>query len=120
VLCEALKSSSISIISLAECGISVDGISTLAKVIPEMAALSEVKVSFPNGKPLTLVKGMTEMNFSKFELKPTDVEFLAIVITSFPKFTVTLSEVNLRGAKVQESDVVALRSAAPNVSFDWP
>jgi hypothetical protein len=43
-----------------------------------------------------------------------------MVFTSFPEFIAALSEVNLRGAKVQESDVVALRSAAPNVSFDWP
>ena len=196
--CDAVRPSKVAKLSVAKCGIGPTSMTTLADAISDMAALSEVKLSFPNGKPLTLVKGMTEMKFSELGLKPIDVEFLATLITSFQRFTTTLnqltvsstapnqipydytandyegnwaevdasgpktytlkglqgeaepnldmsslnlgiadlqllstvftsfsdftaalSEVNLCGADVKESDVAALRSAAPKVSFSW-
>ena len=43
-LCEAMKTSSISILSLADCEIGVNGISTLAKFIPDITALSTVNL----------------------------------------------------------------------------
>jgi hypothetical protein len=59
------------------------------------------------------------LDLSAKNLGSADVQFVSVVFTSFSKFSAALSEVNLHGAKVEESDIVALRSAAPNVSFSW-
>jgi hypothetical protein len=91
----AMQSSTISKLSFAGCQMGTKGLIKLSDAISLSGALSEVKLSFPNGKPLTLVKGMTEINVSKLGLKPVDVEFLAIFMTLFWKFTGAVKNINL-------------------------
>jgi Ran GTPase-activating protein (RanGAP) involved in mRNA processing and transport len=119
---------------------------TLAEGTPFSAALSQVNFSnnfFLGGRPANsreeynkygnnlppdlyldefraLLQGMQHCNIEKLQLVnvgmgPKGVSTLAEYITDMA----ALSEVNLHGAKVEESDIVALRSAVPNVSFSW-
>jgi hypothetical protein len=111
-LCEALKSSSILILNLADCGISVHGISTLAKFIPEMAAIISLNVmKNPIGDDglaalMTAVKGtsiksiagivegQTSINWSGQKLEPFDMKILAADI-KFTPFSAVIRGVNL-------------------------
>ena len=110
-------------------------------IIPFSAALDEITLSSTGSKLLVLhhtarfqaevdasgpktynLKGLQggadpNLNLSAMNLGPADLEFLCIVFTTFSKFTAALSEVDLSGANIKESDLVALRSAAPDVSF---
>jgi hypothetical protein len=58
-----------------------------------------------------------DLDLSSKNLSPADLQVVSVVFTAFPEFTAALSKVNLSGAFIEESDLVALRSAAPDVSF---
>jgi hypothetical protein len=58
---------------------------------------------------------VSKLNLSGCGIESTGLSRLADAISDMA----ALSEVNLQGAKVEESDIVALRSAATNVSLSW-
>jgi hypothetical protein len=131
VLSRALKSTGIKDLNLADIGMTVAGLTFLAADISEMVALNKVTISSTGSKlsgrrgsgPVTYtLEGLQggadpNLDLSSKNLGPADLQFVSVVFTSFSKFSATLSEVDLSGANIKESDLVALRSAAPDVSF---
>jgi hypothetical protein len=93
VLLKALKSTGLEILNLAGTSISAGGLNILANAIVGFGAkVSEVRLSFPGGQPLNLIKGAKELSMSKLELLPSDIEFWTSVCALFKEFTPALTD----------------------------
>jgi hypothetical protein len=99
-LFEAIKMSSISILSLADCDIGVNGISTLAKFTPDSGALNAITISSTGSKYESWKKGSgprtysleglqggadPNLDLSSKNLGPADLQIVSAVVTSFRK-----------------------------------
>jgi hypothetical protein len=99
-------SAAVNLINVMKNPIGDDGLAAL------MVAIKGTAVKTITG----LVEGQTSIDYSNQGLKPMDVKTLATDI-EFSPVSAVLSEINLSGAAIEEGDLAALRSAAPNVSI---
>jgi Ran GTPase-activating protein (RanGAP) involved in mRNA processing and transport len=115
-ICEALKGSSVSNLSLANCILGPDAISTLANAMSDIATLNSINVmknligddgllalmtavKGTNIKSITgIVEGQTTIDWSGQDLTPFDMKILAADI-EFTPFDAAIREMNLSANK---------------------